>query len=169
MMTFDDGQVSLAAVRGPLKLEDALFVSKKSNRIAPLQLVRSDRVLGTDHVRHAARLAARAAAEGRAQADKPEVEFLRYLAGERQIADAITKMGLPEVALGAVVIGLGTKGKDAVEHFVHTLGLIEDDALLAPSESKLLDFGVTAAQLAATTPARRLDLVLEAVASVDLK
>ncbi|MEK6986245.1 MAG: KEOPS complex subunit Cgi121 [Candidatus Thermoplasmatota archaeon] len=168
MMRFPEDQVALAAVRGPLKLEDALFVAKKSSRIAPLQVVRADRVLGSDHVRHAARLAARAAAEGRAQAERPEVEFLRYLAGERSISAALEKMGLPDVTSGAIVIGLGPKGSDAVEHFVHSLGLDEDDALLAPRESKLLDFGITALQLAATTPERRLDLVLEAVALVDL-
>ena len=169
MMNFPEEGICLASVRGPLKLDDALFVAAKSCRIAPLQVVRSDRVLGTDHVRHAARLAARSIAEGRAQAAKPEVEFLRYLAGERQIADALTKLGLPEIADGAVVAALGPKGKDAVQHFLHALGLREDDALLAPSPSKLLDFGITATQLDATTPERRLDLVLEAVASVDLK
>lgn len=169
VLEFASDGVALAAVRGPIKLEDALFIAKKSNRIAPLQVVRSDRILGSDHVRHAARLAERARSEGRMHADKVEVEFLRYLAGERQIATALEKLGLPEVADGAVVIGLGPKGKDAVQHFLHALGLDVDDALLAPSEAKLLDFGITATQMQATTPERRLDLVLEAVASVDLK
>jgi tRNA threonylcarbamoyladenosine modification (KEOPS) complex Cgi121 subunit len=169
MIDLTDEGLAVTAVAGPLKLDDALFVAKKSCRIAPLQVVRADRVLGLDHVRHAARLAARAAAEGRAQAEKPEVEFLRYLAGERQIGVALEKLGLPDVADGAVVVGLGPKGKDAVLHFLHALGLEEDEALLDPSEAKLLDFGVTPLQLEATTPAKRLDLVLEAVSSVDLK
>ena len=89
-----DEQVAYAVLRGPLKLEDALFVARKSNRIAPLQVVRHDRVLGAEHIRSAALHAARAQREGRMHAKTLEVEFTRYLAGERQISDALAKVGL---------------------------------------------------------------------------
>jgi KEOPS complex subunit Cgi121 len=168
MMDFPAEEVALAGIAGPLRLEDILFAARKSGRIAPLQVVRADRVVGADHVRSAALHAHRAFREGRAQADTLEVEFLRYLAGERQIRKALDKMGLPEAAEAGIVVGLGPKRSDAVRHFVHSLGLREDDALVRADEGRLRSFGITDAQLRATTPARHLDLALEAVAAVDL-
>ncbi|MEA3202854.1 MAG: hypothetical protein QOI63_520 [Thermoplasmata archaeon] len=168
MMDFPAEQVALAGLPGPLRLEDILFAAQKSGRIAPLQVVRADRVVGPDHVRSAAMHAHRAFNEGRAQAATLEVEFLRYLAGERQIRKALAKMGLPEACEAAVVVGLGDKRADAVRHFVHSLGLREDDGLVRADPERLRGFGITDAQLRATTPARHLDLALEAVASVDL-
>ena len=168
MMDFPDEELALVGLKGPLKLEDVLFQVKKSARIAPIQVVRADRVVGADHVRQAARCARRAIAQGRAQANSLETEFLRYLAGERQVKSAIAKMGLPEVADAAVAAAFGPKRADALRHFGEALGAEEDDALAAASMQKLRAFGVTDAMLAATTPARQLDLALEAVAAVDL-
>ena len=89
MKHFPDEQVAMAGVRGPIKLEDALFMAGKAARIAPVQLLRADLVFGEDHLRSAALHAARAFREGRNQADRPEVEFTRYAAGERQIKKAL--------------------------------------------------------------------------------
>lgn len=168
MMDFPAEELALAGLRGPLRLEDVLFELRKSGRIAPLQVVRADRVVGADHVRQAARCARRAIAEGRSQANSLETEFLRYLAGERQVKSALAKMGLPEVCDGAVAVAFGAKRADALQHLAHALGAREDDGLAAASLDKLHAFGITATALAATTPARRLDLALEAVAAVDL-
>lgn len=170
MMDFPDEDVAVAGLRGPVRLDDALFAAARSNRIAPLQVVRQDRVVGPDHVRSAALHAARAQRQGRMHAKTIEVEFLRYLSGERQIAAALAKMGLPKdkAADAAVVAALGPKREDALKHFIHSLGLIDDDALLAPTDEKLAAFGVTGAMLAATTADRRMDIALEMVAQVDL-
>jgi KEOPS complex subunit Cgi121 len=168
MKDYPEEQVCLAGIVGPLRLEDILFAARKSNRIAPLQVVRADRVVGPDHARSAALHAHRAFREGRNQAETLEVEFLRYLAGERQIKRALEKMGLPDGAEAGVVAALGPKRQDALHHFVHSLGLREDDTLLEASLEKLRAFGITDTQLAATSEAGRLDLALEAVASVDL-
>jgi KEOPS complex subunit Cgi121 len=168
MMDFPAEQVALAGLPGPLRLEDILFEARKSGRIAPLQVVRADRVVGPDHVRSAALHAHRAFKQGRAQADTLEVEFLRYLAGERQIRKALDKMGLPDGCDAGIAIALGEKRGDALRHFIHGLGLREDDALVRADLARLRGFGITDAQLKATTPARHLDLALEAVAAVDL-
>ena len=169
MMDFPDDDVALMGVRGPLRLADVLFQAKKSGRIAPLQAVRADRVVGADHVRSAARHARRALAEGRAHGKTLETEFVRYLAGERQVRAALDKVGIPDGgATEGVLVAFGPRRLDALRHFAHSLGLDEDDGVAAATESKALDFGITATQMAATTPARRLDLVLEAVAAVDL-
>lgn len=168
VLDFPEEQVAVAGIRGPLRLEDILFVAKKSNRIAPLQAVRADLVVGVDHVRSAAMHAQRAQRQGRMHANSVEVEFVRYLAGERQIRAALDKVGLPDGAASAAVVAFGPKRTDALQHFLHSLAPKQDDKVLEAAESKLVQFGITSKALQATTPARRMDLVLEAVASVDL-
>lgn len=168
MRDFPDEQVAVAGVRGPLRLADVLFAAASSNRIAPLQVVRADRVVGFDHVRSAATHALRAQREGRMQAKTLEVEFTRYLAGERQIRKAIDKMGLHDGAASGVAVALGEHRRDALQHFVNALGLVEDDACVEASDEKLAAFGITERAISATTPSRRFDLALEAVAAVDL-
>lgn len=169
MKDYPDAEAAVVGVRGPLRLDDVLFQAKKTARIAPIQIVRADRVVGIDHVHSAALHARRAMLEGRNHAKTLEVEFVRYLAGERQVKAALDKVGIPDGgAQSGAVVAFGAKRRDALQHYLHALGLDEDDAVLVASESKLVDFGITAQQLAATTPTRRLDLVLEAVAAVDL-
>jgi len=159
----------MTAVLGPLRRDDLLFAAERSGRIAPLQVVRTSAVLGELHVRSAAMHAQRAIAQARAQASRPEVEFVRYLAGERQIRRALDKAGLAESEPHAVVVALGPHRTDALRHFVDQLGLREDDSLIAATPERFAAWGFTAAQLAATTPQHRAQLVLEAVALVDVR
>ena len=168
MNDWPDEDVACQGVLGPLRLDDVLFAATKANRIAPLQVVRHDRVVGADHVRSAAAHARRAFGEGRNHAERLEVEFTRYLAGERQIRRAIEKMGIEDGAAAGLVVAFGPKRVDAVRYFVHSLGLREDDGVLAADHARLRAFGITDAQLAATDAEHQLDLALEAVAGVDL-
>ncbi len=161
-------RIAYAGVRGPLRLEDLLFQAKKANRLAPLQVLRADRVVGEAHLQSAAMHTWRAFDEQRNQADQVEVEFLRYVAGKRTIKEAIAHMGVPDGADGGIVVALGEGRQDAVTYFVDMLGLVEDDALLQADEGHLRAFGITDEQLTVTAAARRMDLALEAVAAVDL-
>ncbi|HLF16432.1 MAG TPA: KEOPS complex subunit Cgi121 [Candidatus Thermoplasmatota archaeon] len=168
MRDFPAEGVAWAGVQGDLRLADLLFIAQKANRIAPLQLVRADRVVGADHLRSAAMHARRAFDEGRNHADRLEVEFTRYLAGERQIRRALDKMGLPDKPRAVIVVAFGEKRADTITYFLENLGYPETEGLEAASEGKLSAFGVTEAALEATPEERRLDLALEAVAQVDL-
>lgn len=168
MIDLPDEEIAAMGVRGPLKLDDVLFVAKKANRLAPTQVVRDDRIVGMDHIRTAVLHALRSMAEGRARAERPEVEFTRYLAARRTIRDAIDHVGLPDGASTGIIVSFGPHRHDAIEHIVGQLGLHEDDALIVADGEHLRAFGVTETQLSATSPARRLDIVLEMVASVDL-
>lgn len=168
MIRFPDEDLVVAGVRGPLKLEDILLAAKKANRVAPLQVVRADRVVGVDHLRSAARHAKRAFDEERNHADRMEVEFTRYVAGERQIRKAIEKMGIPDGHDAAILCAFGDKAADAVPYFIDFLGLVEDDAVIDASPDALDAFGITADARDATDPDHILDLALEAVAAVDL-
>lgn len=167
MKRSEDGTVCAEEIVGPLRLEDLLFQAKKANRLAPLQVVRADRIVGFDHVVSAAEHAKRAVAEGRNQADRLEVELTRYLAGKRTIKEALAHMGVEDGMEHAVVIAVGEHAADAVEYFVEMLGLRTSDVWDIDA-AKLEAFGIEAAAIEATTPERRPDLVLEAVAAVDL-
>ena len=170
-MTVEDSpehEVAWAAVSGPLRLENVLFQAKKSGRLAPLQIVNANLVVGTRHITEAARMCNRARAEGRGQADRTEIDFLRYLAGEPQIQKAIEKMGILDECDAAVVIALGPRRMDALRHFVEALGCKEDDTLLEADETTLAAFGITETQIQAATTGRAMDLIVEAVARVDL-
>jgi KEOPS complex subunit Cgi121 len=167
----DDATIQVAATGfgGKHRLEDLLFLAQKSGRIAPMQLLRHDRVVGWDHVRHAAKLAQRAMADGRNHAKTLDVEFLRYASGERQIKQALEKMGLKDPVEGGIVVAMGPKRNDALQHFLHAVAEHANDALLVADLQHLADFGIEIQQLDATTPDRRIDLVLEAVALVDVQ
>ncbi|MGB1586788.1 MAG: KEOPS complex subunit Cgi121 [Thermoplasmatota archaeon] len=167
MMNDDQIQVCALTVQGPLRLDDVLFQARKAQRLAPLQVVRSDRVLGFDHIRSAAQHMWRAMEEGRNQADKPEVEFTRYLSGQRTIKDALQHVGIQDGAPQGTVIAFGPERGKAVEYFVEMLGLIEGEPR-EPSQQAILDFGIDVAAWEATAEDRRMDLILEAVAAVDL-
>jgi KEOPS complex subunit Cgi121 len=158
----------IIGVRGPISLEDVLFISKKGNRIGTVQVVRADRVLGAAHIDSAIQHAERAWEEGRAHAKSLDVEFMRYVAGERQIRKAIEKMGIPETCDAAVIVGLGPHGTDAAHYLHDSLGAKRDDTVLEPTMDKLRGYGITDLQLSATTPGKEYDLALEAVAEVDL-
>lgn len=167
VMKHGDG-FAWTGVKGPLRLEDVLFQAKKANRLAPLQVVRADRVVGADHLATAAFHAKRAFDEGRNKAERLEVEFVRYLAGKRTIKEALNWMGVQDGAEAGVVIAFGDEGEKAVEYFAEMLGLITDDSVADANPAKLANFGINRAAIDATTPGRELDLALEAVAAVDL-
>lgn len=170
LVDWPEEETAAVGVRGPVSLDDVLFVGSKANKIAPLQAVRADRVAGPDHIRLAARNARRAFAEKRNQADRLEVEFTRYLAGERQIRVAIQKMGVEDKGGDVILVAFGPKRHDALEFYVHAAGatlahdlLEEDPARLAKAARA---FGIVLTE-GSHAPAPQ-DLVLEAVATVDL-
>lgn len=168
MIDDSEEQVAATGVLGPLRLDDILFTAKKANRLAPLQVVRADRVVGMPHIVAAARMAKRCADEGRAGADRPEVEFTRFLAARRTIRDAIDHMGVPDDAPAGIVVAMGEHRHAAIELFVDALGLKVDDSVIAGGEDRLRAFGVTDEQLAATNPGVHDAIAVEMVCSVDL-
>lgn len=135
---------------------------------APIQLVRADRVHGAQHLRHAARLAALALAQGRSRASDLPTETLLYAAGERQIGKAIAALGLEAGAAGVAAVAWGPRAEAALDAWAAQEGWARDDALLEGDRSVLDFFGVTPEERAVVPPARWGDLVLERVALVDV-
>src|SRR5438874_6721338 len=99
-----------------------------------VQLLRADRIYGVDHLRHAAALAARAFAEGRARSADVATETLLYAAGERQIGKALARLGLQDGARGVAVVSWVEWAPPA--------GWTRDDGELAGGPRVLDAFGI---------------------------
>ncbi len=131
-----------------------------------VQLLDARLVCGHDHLVSAAEHAERAMREGTNVARSLAVEFMLYASGERQIADALTKMGIREDTTG---FAIAIFGGEAAEEVLRSLALTRDDSVLEPSRAKLDAFGITRAELDSVPEHRQSDLVLERVALIDLR
>ena len=151
----------LGARGSPADPEARLAVARDFRNV---QLLDARVVCGRDHLLSAAEHAERAMRERTNVAKSLAVEFVVYASGERQIADALAKMGIRKDTTEFAVVVFGGEPAKALE----ALGLTEDDAVLEPTAAKLRAFGITDAELATVPPERAADLVLERVALVDL-
>ena len=125
-----------------------------------VQLLRADRVYGADHLRHAAALAARAIAEGRARTNDVATETLLYAAGERQIGKALAFLGIVEGVRAVAAVSWGPA-------WTPPAGWTRDDAALDGGPAVLDAFGIGEAERAMLPRERWGDLVLERVALTD--
>lgn len=134
----------------------------------PIQLVRADRVHGRDHLRHAATLAARAIAEGRARTADLPTETLLYAAGERQVGRAIDVLGLRDGLASVAAVAWGEDAVAAIGGFAAAEEWTRDDATLQGGPHVLDAFGVTQEERALISESRHGDIILERVALVDV-
>lgn len=154
--------MDILGARGPpADPEDRLAITRRSGDV---QLLDARFVCGRDHLVSAVEHAERAMREGTNAARSLPVEFLLYAAGERQIADALAKMGIRRDTTEFAVVLFGGDP----ESVLRGLGLTRDDAVLAPSRQKLRAFGLTDAELDSVPEDGQADLVFERVAMVDL-
>lgn len=137
----------------------------ESIRNRPVALLRADRVCGRLHLRHAAALAERAVAEGRARSADVQTETMLYAAGERQIHKAIALMGLHEGARRVAVVAWDARLADEL---AERHRWVRDDAVLDGSEAALDALGVDAAARAMLPRERWVELALEKAALVDV-
>ncbi len=154
--------VQVLGARGdPGDPEQRLAVAR---RVRELQILDARLVCGADHLTSAFEHAERAMREGTNVAKSLAVEFVVYASGERQIADALAKMGIREdtTEFAIVVFGGGANG------VLEALNLERDDSVLAATPAKLRAFGLTDAELSSVPLEQAADLVLERVALVDL-
>ena len=132
--------------------------------LGDIQLLDARLVCGRDHLVAAAEHAERAMREGTAVANSLSVELVVYASGERQINEAIAKMGIRDDTTEFAVVHFGGDFVQALE----ALRLTRDDAVLSVTPAKLRSFGLTEAELSTVPPERHAALVLERVALVDV-
>lgn len=122
-----------------------------------VQLVRPAVVEGPRHVASAALHARRAFAERRNRASSLGLEFLCYLSGQRQIAEALRRAGLAPQARQAVAVALGREPRSALEAVAKGLGLALSWDVPWQGDAALAALGAPAAP--GTAEARALELV----------
>ena len=134
-------------------------------------------VCGKDHIVSAYRHAVRAFEEGRNSMKKFSMEILLYISGERQIKNAIQKIGIKDGIENVVFIFMDAsdyenlKGKiseDEALKIVDELGFRIDNDVLKPSREKLKAMGFGDEEIETVSKDKYSDLILEKVAMVDV-
>jgi len=134
---------------------------------ASVRLLNAELVFGMDHVRSALQKAARAFDNGQNVSDSLATETMLYMSGCRQIQEAVELFKLKGdggvVCLADTAQGIGDK-------LAGGLSLKEDDSVLTEVNGKdAFKFGVSRAEGETVPKDRIIDLVLERVASVDIR
>jgi KEOPS complex subunit Cgi121 len=123
-------------------------------------------VFGRDHLESAALHAIRARDSRTTSSRSVAMETLLYAAGVRQVQDAIRSAGLrPDTtAIGVVLFGSAR-----VDDFIRDMGWTRDDGVLNADRKSLEHFGISDREAKTVCDARRLDLILEKVALLDVQ
>ncbi|MGM0511013.1 MAG: KEOPS complex subunit Cgi121, partial [Thermoplasmatota archaeon] len=99
--------------------------------------------------------------DGENRADNLEIEILLCSSGERQIKNAIEKMGLKDMSEKAAVVTDCDVG-ELIDH----MGWERDDTILEDSITKLKNFGVSDIEIDSTD--KPMDLVFEIMATSEI-
>jgi tRNA threonylcarbamoyladenosine modification (KEOPS) complex Cgi121 subunit len=140
-----------------------------------IQIFDAKLIFGKSHLRSAVLHAKRAEENRTILANSLTVEILLYSSGERQIGQAIEKMGVkPDSSeFGLVLYGIPEfKTVDEAEKFCEKilidLGLERDDSVLNGDRFVLERFGLTQEELDSVDESHWGNLILERVAMVDI-
>jgi KEOPS complex subunit Cgi121 len=126
-------------------------------------VLRADRVFGSDHLRSALYHAKKAMREGRNSSDSLAMETLLYASGERQLSVAIRKMSVDQASEEMAIAQLSEGTLPRSEGW-RAMDPVRSDL----PDSALEEFGVSKKELQTVVPGRRMDLILERTASVDV-
>ncbi len=122
-------------------------------------------VFGRDHLESAAMHAERARAAGTMATRSLSMEALLYLAGKRQVADAIESAGIRRGTKTAAIVVFGDTPADDLLSY---LGWSRDDSVLSASGKDLSALGIRPAETGTVPDAQAMDLALERTALVDV-
>lgn len=153
----------LVGARGELDIDNVL--SRARENTFSLQILDAAIVCGREHIEVAFEHACRAFNEHRNTCDHIEMELLRYVAGERQIKDAIRYAGAKEQGTYAFTF-FDTNVKNA-HAFIKNLGLAIDDNVLEITEEKIASF-VDLDSLKGVDKSFYSDVAFEKIALVDI-
>ena len=123
-------------------------------------------VFGRDHVESAVRHALRAQSAGTMAARTVAMEALRYLSGQRQVAEAIRVAGIRRGTSAVAVVVFGDAG---MTDLLALLRWSRDDSVLNPEGKSLQAIGISQAESETLPPDRRADLAIERVALLDVE
>lgn len=160
--------MEVMGVRGPPRAAQevvSLVRGFAEEYVVEIQPLDPAMVFGRDHLISAVEHALRAKGEGRATSRTLAGEVLLYASGERQVGDALAKVGLKGRVEAAALVVLGSS---PTGELLGRLGWARDDGLLLAEGKDPTAFGLTGEELSTVAPGAAADLILERVALVDL-
>jgi KEOPS complex subunit Cgi121 len=159
----------LAGARGAVKDYEAILREARawaSERGGDLLLADAGVVFGREHLESAALHAERAKSTGMMASRSLAMETLRYLTGERQVADAIRvgglRPGIGEIALVAFDVEENPRG------IIDRLGWVCEDRVLEAAGKALSRIGISATEVATVPEEQSPELALERTALLDV-
>lgn len=140
-----------------------------------LQVFNADLIYGEKHLISAFEHAKRAIKQKTNTTNSLEMEIMLYAAGERQLKNAIPKMGVKKGKSNLAFIFVNNfektqeeKLSQIVNKFIKQFHLIRDDKVLEGDIDTLKKFGLTKTEIDTVTKDKYQDLILERVAMVDI-
>ncbi len=159
---------AIAGARGIVKDRNAALHQAQAwaaEREADVLLADASVVFGREHLESAALHAERARDAGLMATRSLSMEALLYLAGQRQVADAIRVAGLKD---GTETIAIVLFGPASVDDLLSSLTWSRDDAVLVPGGKDLSRLGIALPERQTVPEDRVADLALERTALVDV-
>lgn len=168
----------IAGARGKIKDID-LAISKlreiEEKHKLVLQVFDARLIYGENHLNSAVNRAERAVTMHTNLAKSFGMEIMLYASGERQISQAIEKMGVKHDtdSIGLIIYDRGkiysTEDlKKLCDEILNELEFIRDDSVLVGDKKVLERFGISGAELNAVPESHWPNLILERVALVDI-
>lgn len=140
-----------------------------------LQVFNADLIFGEKHLISAFQHAKRAIERKTNTTNSLEMELMLYAAGERQLKNAIPKMGVKKGKSNLAFIFITTNKEkqkkrldQIVEDFLKQFHLVRDDKVLEGNMDTLKKFGITDKEIQTVTEDRYQGLILEKIAMVDI-
>ncbi len=146
-------------------LQKAAGMSNRTD--VSIRLLDARRVFGMDHIRSALMKAVRAFENGQNVSNSLATETMLYMSGCRQIQEAVALLGLKRNSRSIVCVA--DLAEVIKEKLATELKIEEDESIIESGQKDLSGFGVTDVEVSTLPKEKRIDLVLERVASVDIK
>lgn len=159
---------SVAGARGTVRDRDSVVRKAQdwaAARGSEVLLADASVVFGRDHLESAANHAERARDTGLMATRSVSMEALLYVAGRRQVADAIEAAGIRE---GTSAEAIAVFGDASVDDLISQMGWVRDDGVLSPSGKDPSSLGIADAERGTVPEEKVIDLALERTALVDV-
>ena len=143
--------------------------SDKNNLI--IQTFNADLIYEKNHLITAVKHAKRAFKTNTNSTNSLEIEIMLYASGERQIKLAIPKMGVKIENSSFAFMILKNRGQIqniTIDSLLKQLSFCRNDDVLTGDKDKIINFGITEAEISTVSESKYGDLVLEKVALVDV-
>lgn len=162
-------------VSGSIFIEDLKAFLKTTAELSKansciIQAMNADKIAGEKHLQFAVTKALRAFEQGRNAAKDMGIEIMRYASGKRQIEEAFS-MGVHQGRNNVVFVVIGEEDSilactDILKQMIEPANVIE--YCMSKRDEIIIQFGITADEIAVVGEQMIPELVIERVALVDV-